>query len=383
LAAASTGSLYATISIGSSASFSKTAPVADEGTAASAPIAYFVSGITTGALSSGAAGFTAAPYVGVVESDVIDVTGYDFSVSGTGLVEWGANSNTGNGEYLDLGGFYFADVNKTHTAGATTPPFGADAATGFNIATDYSVAKSTAVVTGPTGFFSVATGSADGVFLNTQPNCGSGGTDIATGVVSNSGATVTFSGLTITQDQALFVCVEGNGTSTWVTGTPTVTATLVANTSTTANVTIASTNLYTLGTDGTSVYVREYVPAAATASTGYQSFLRVINTGTVAAKISFAFIDDTLGLAGTSATGTTTSAVPAGGAITLTSAQIEALVGTTEAASARPRVLVSAPSTITVQSYLYNSTANVFTEVSGGSNGGAGTGTNTTPQTGQ
>jgi len=238
-------------------------------------------------------------------------------------------------------------------------------------------------VTGPTGFFSVATGSADGVFLNTQPNCGSGGTDIATGVVSNSGATVTFSGLTITQDQALFVCVEGNGTSTWVTGTPTVTATLVANTSTTANVTIASTNLYTLGTDGTSVYVREYVPAAATASTGYQSFLRVINTGTVAAKISFAFIDDTLGLAGTSATGTTTSAVPAGGAITLTSAQIEALVGTTEAASARPRVLVSAPSTITVQSYLYNSTANVFTEVSGGSNGGAGTGTNTTPQTGQ
>jgi hypothetical protein len=75
--------------------------------------------------------------------------------------------------------------------------------------------------------------------------------------------------------------------------------------------------------------------------------------------------------------------VPVGGAITLTSAQIEALVGTAEASSARPRVLVTAPSTITVQSYLYNAAANVFTEVSGGSNGGAGTGYYTTFQTGQ
>jgi hypothetical protein len=385
LAAASTGSLYATISIGSSASYSATlsAPVADEGTAASAPIAYFVSGITSGALSSGAPGFSVAPYHGVVETDVIDVTGYQFSTSGTGLVEGGSNTNSGNGEWLDLGGFYFADVNNDHTITASTPPFGADASTGFNIAKDYTVAKSTAVVTGPTGFFSVATGgTTSGVFLSTSAYC-SGGTDIATGVVSSSGATVTFSGLTITQDQVLYVCVEGNGTSTWVTGTPTVTATLVANTSTTANVTIASTNLYTLGTNGSSVYVREYVPAAATASTGYQSFLRVINTGTAAAKISFAFIDDALGTASTSATGTTTSAVPVGGAITLTSAQVEALVGTPEAASARPRVLVTAPTTVTVQSYLYNSAANVFTEVSGGSNGGAGTGYYTTFQTGQ
>jgi hypothetical protein len=380
LAAASTGSLYATMSIGSSASFSKTTPVADEGTAASAPIAYFVSGITDGALSSGAAGFTAAPYNGIVETDVIDVTGYNFSTSGVGLVEWNGSSNTGYGYRLDLGAFYFADVNSSHGTGASTAPFGADASTGFNIATDYTVAKSTAVVTAPTGFFSVA--AANGVYLNNARNC-QGGVNYGTATITNSGATATFSGLTITENAPLYVCVLANQSTTWVTGTPTVTATLVANTSTTANVTIASTNLYTLGTDGTSVYVREYVPAAATASTGYQSFLRVINTGTVAAKISFAFIDDTLGLAGTSATGTTTSAVPAGGAITLTSAQIEALVGTTEAASARPRVLVSAPSTITVQSYLYNSTANVFTEVSGGSNGGAGTGTNTTPQTGQ
>jgi hypothetical protein len=385
LAAASTGSLYATMSIGSSASFSKTTPVADEGTAASAPIAYFVSGVTDGALSSGAAGFTAAPYDGVVESDVIDVVGHVNSTSGVELYNV-SGSNTGSGYILDLGAYYFADVNSSHGTGATTAPFGADAATGFNIATDYAAKASTAVVTAPTGFFNIANETGGSVYISGSKNCAGG---IITGVVSNSGATASFTLPTgYPSGYMLYVCVAASSTAvdqttTWVTGTPTLTATLVADATTTANVTLASTPLYTLGTDGTTVYVREYVPAAATASTGYQSFLRVINTGTAAAKISFAFIDDALGTASTSATGTTTSAVPVGGAITLTSAQVEALVGTPEAASARPRVLVTAPTAVTVQSYLYNSAANVFTEVSGGSNGGAGTGYYGTFQTGQ
>jgi hypothetical protein len=385
LAAASTGSLYATMSIGSSASYSKTltAPVADEGTAASAPIAYFVSGITDGALSSGAAGFTAAPYHGTVESDVIDVVGHVNSKSGVELYNV-SGSNTGNGYLLNLGAYYFKDVNSNSAGtGVTTPPFGADAATGFNIASNYNGgATSTAVVTGPAGFFSGATS----VFVSGVKNCSSPLGLSLPAKVSTDGSTATFAAGSVPQiitGVPVFVCVQGNGTTAWTPGTPSITATMVSNTSTTANVTIASTPLYTLGTDGTTVYVREYVPAAATASTGYQSFLRVINTGTVAAKIGFAFIDDTLGTASTSATGTTTSAVPVGGAITLTSAQVEALVGTPEAASARPRVLVTAPSTITVQSYLYNSAANVFTEVSGGSNGGVGPAYPVVLQTGQ
>jgi len=390
LAAAASGSLTATVSIGASASYSTTTPVADEATASTAPIAYFVSGITPGALQSGASGFTKTPYSGQVETDVIDVTGISgATVSASELVEAGSTTNTGASATtgvvtIDLGGFLFADVSTTttaQTAATGTQPFAADAATTFNIATDYTGATSSAVVTAPAGFFNVI-GTAGKVTLGTAANCL---TPTATATVSTNGATATFSNIpAFTQDKPLFVCVTGTSTTAWVAGTPSITATLVANTSTTANVTLASTNLYTLGTNGSSVYVREYVPAAATATTGYQSFLRVINTGSVAAKVSFAFIDDAAGVASTSATGTTASAVPAGGAITLTSSQVETLVGTPEAASARPRVLVTAPTSITVQSYLYNGAANVFTEVSGGSNGGAGTGGgSTTSATGQ
>jgi energy-converting hydrogenase Eha subunit A len=380
--AVTAGSLTATISIGSSASFSTTTIVQDESTASTAPIAYFVSGISSGALSSGL--FTAGgptPFHGVgAEKAVINVIGS----SGITLTD---NINVaGSQTVLDLGAYYFEDVNVTHSTGATTPPFGADAATGFNIATDYAASHSTAVVTAPAGFFNVATETGGSVYLSASANCAGG---IVSGVVSNSGATASFTVPTgYPSSFIIYVCVAASSTAVdqtavWVSGTPTLTATLVANATTTANVTLASTPLYTLGTNGASVYVREYVPAAATATSGYQSFLRVINTGTVPAKISFTFIDDTSGAASTSATGTTTSAVPVGGAITLTSAQIEALVGTPEAASARPRVLVTAPTSLTVQSYLYNAAANVFTEVSGGSNGGAGTGYYLPSQTGQ
>jgi len=60
----------------------------------------------------------------------------------------------------------------------------------------------------------------------------------------------------------------------------------------------------------------------------------------------------------------------------MTSAQIEALSGIKgpSSAGARPRVQVTAATNITVQSYLYNAAANVFTEVSGGSNGNGGSG---------
>jgi hypothetical protein len=387
--AASTGSLTATVSIGASASYSTTAPVADEATASTAPIATFVSGITDGALSSGL--FTGAglplPYTTAVnpEAAVINVVGGATGVQLTGNV-----NVAGNSVLLDLGGFYFADVNSTHTTGGTTAPYGADAAHSFNIATDYTAATSTAVVTAPAGFFSVANGTGGSVFLSASATCGAVLAGSTAAAISATGATATFSAIpAFTQDVPVYVCVQATtaDTTAWVQGTPSVTATMVSQLTTVASVTLASTNLYTLNSNGGTAYVREYVPAAATASTGYQSFIRVINTGSVPAKISFAFIDDAQGTALTSAAGTTTAAVPKGGAITLTSAQIEALVvaanGTAPTASARPRVFVTAPTTITVQSYLFNGAANVFTEVSGGTNGSAGTGNGVTTSTGQ
>jgi len=380
--------LQATMSLGASASYSATLTsiVQDEASAASAPIVTFVSGITDGALSSGL--FTGTglplPYTTAVgtEAAVINV------ITGSGVGLTGNVNVSGSSSLLDLGGFYFADVNTSHGASPTTPPFGADAATGFNIATDYTAATSTATVKGPAGFFNVATATGTTlngkVFLSASALCGS--SIGATVAVSTDGSTASFSAIpAFTQDVPRYVCVQAAepGKTAWVGGTPTITATLAPTVTTTASVVLPATNLYTLSANGGSVYVREYVPAAATG--GYTSFIRVINTGNVAAPISFAFIDDVAGGAPGNA-GTTTTSVPASGAITMDSAQIEALTGITPVSSstARPRVLVTAPTTITVQSYLYNAAANVFTEVSGGSNGGNGVGTGVpTPATGQ
>jgi len=386
-------SLTATMSLGASASFNTglTSIVQDEATAATAPIATFISGVNATALSSGS--FTTGgptPFSGnQTETSIINVT----SGAGTALtVPTGGTSNAAsqaNSELLDLGGFYFKDasVDTTTTVpgtGLDSPPFAADAATTFNIANDYTGAGSSvaATVTAPAGFFGVTavtgSGTAGGVYLNSAANCAPG-SNIATGVVNAAGTTATFTGVTpLATNVPYYVCVQAEiaNTHQWVTGTPSIVATLNSSTAAAATpISLAATNLYTLASNGGTVIVREYVPAAATASTGYQSFIRVINTGSVASPISFAFIDDAAG-GSAAAAGTTTTAVPAGGAITLTSSQIEALTGIAKptSANARPRVQVSASTTITVQSYLYNQAANVFTEVSGGSNGNGGNG---------
>jgi len=374
-------SLNATMSLGASASYSPTltAIVQDEATASTAPIATFVSGVTATALSSGA--FTTpagpAPFTGVTETAIINV----ISGAGTQLTNnlnvVSAGPATGT-ELLDLGGFYFKDVNTVHTAGTTSPPYGADANTDFNMITDYSGVGSSvsATLTAPAGFFSVV-GTTGSVFLATAPNC-TGAVAGGVGTVNASGSTVTFSGVTSPATSIVsYVCVQAatSHTPLWVAGTPSIVATLNSSTAAAATaISLPATALYPLLSNGGTVIVREYVPAAATASTGYQSFIRVINTGAVSSPISFAFIDDTAG--GTAAASGATAAVPAGGAITLTSAQIEALSGIAKptSAGARPRVQVTASTTITVQSYLYNSAANVFTEVSGGSNGNGGSG---------
>jgi hypothetical protein len=391
-------SLNATMSLGASASYAPTLTtiVQDEATASTAPIATFVSGITATALSSGL--FTTAPagpapFTGVTETAVINV------ISGAGTALSG-NANVGatGTELLDLGGFYFKDVSSDATTtnpgtGADSPPFAGDALTTFNIANFYGASVAApltagtinATVTAPAGFFSVAgvavpPGAAGKVFLASNPTCAAQVGASAT--VTAGGSVATFAAIPVQlTDVPLYVCVQANVPDTvlWTAGTPSLVANLVSGggvgAPVIAPVALTATNLYPLGSNGGTVIVREYVPAAATATTGYQSFIRVINTGSVASTIGFAFIDDTAG-GSAGARGLTTTAVPAGGAITLTSAQIEALAGIAKPASvnARPRVQVTASTTITVQSYLYNAAANVFTEVSGGSNGNGGSG---------
>jgi len=296
------------------------------------------------------------------------------SLIGTGSIQYNETAGipAGNYElYVQLGnGAKFAQA-----AGGTV----SSTATGFNLLTDYSGAGAalTGTVSGPAGFFSPAnqkgattTGS---VFLSSTPACSSPIAS-ATFSISTDGSTVTFTDSNVpnTGGTAVvfgeigglaleYVCVQAAvpNAVTWTPGQSYITATLGASTAETAlgvaPVTIAKTALYNLQTNGGNATVRSYIPAANGSGAGvYQSFIRVINTGSVTANISAAIVSDTTGLTGTP--GVFAKNLPAGAAVTVPSSTIEAAIvaagGTAPAAASRPRLYISGPTSITVQSFL-------------------------------
>lgn len=89
--------------------------------------------------------------------------------------------------------------------------------------------------------------------------------------------------------------------------------------------------------NGTSVTVSNYWPAALTDAYNYQGFVRIVNTGTLAAVFNGQFVNAD----GTkSATAPITASIPAGGSVTVSSQAIEAALGA-KAATDRPRLTVS------------------------------------------
>jgi alpha-tubulin suppressor-like RCC1 family protein len=116
---------------------------------------------------------------------------------------------------------------------------------------------------------------------------------------------------------------------------------------------------------GTSVAVRSFLPAA-NASSGYTGFIRVINTGTTTTPVSVSLLDGGTGQAGASAQ--LVASLPAGAAKTFSAQQVETALGLTLAASARPRILVSASASIDVQSFMSNPGGTV-TQLSGAQSG--------------
>ncbi len=101
----------------------------------------------------------------------------------------------------------------------------------------------------------------------------------------------------------------------------------------------------------TSVDVRSYVPVANSRG-GYTSFIRVINTGTTATPLSVAVIDGPTGVVGASAP--LTASLPTGAAVTFTAQQVEEALGSPLPAGERPRIRVTANSSIEVQSFMSN-----------------------------
>lgn len=112
--------------------------------------------------------------------------------------------------------------------------------------------------------------------------------------------------------------------------------------------------------------VRTYVPAAS-ASSGYTSYLRVINAGSSATPVSVARIDGATGAVGTWAV--LTPSLAARGAHTFSAQQVEAALGSTMAASDRPRIRVSGHlSVLEVQSFLLQP-GGLFDEISAAQSG--------------
>ena len=102
---------------------------------------------------------------------------------------------------------------------------------------------------------------------------------------------------------------------------------------------------------GTSVDVPSYLPWALHTS-GYASYLRIINTGSSATAVSVALIDGDSGAVGTAAT--LNPALAPGAAVTYSGQQIEAAIRVSPLVSARPRLRVTSTTAVDVQSFQSN-----------------------------
>ena len=330
--------LPTSMSIGSSTAIS-----ADVDTVSTSNSVVSVNGITTTVLASNAPTFVSGVGGGAVETKKIQVA------TGTGIVTVdGTTGNTqGTANLINFGGFKFVDG-----AGAVA----ADGATTFNMAGNYLGGSSTlnAVLTGN---FGAAVGTGGKVFLSSTANCSS-----ITATATVNATTATFAGVTTpVTGVSSFVCMQVNTSNTILipATTPTLVTTVTGATAATASLVSASASLYPLVNNGALIRVNSYIPAS---SVGYSSFIRVINTGSVAAPVTASVVDQVTGIAGTASV--IVSSLAAGGSTTLTSTQVEAAVGTIATSANRPTLQITAPTSLAVQSFMLSPNG-TFTLVSG------------------
>lgn len=261
----------------------------------------------------------------------------------------------------------------TATNGATVL---ADGASAYTIASQVTAATTlTGTVTAPAGFFAPL-GTTGQLWLQASGCTAAGGTGAASGsALAGSPSTVfTTAALaaaatsvslvgTATPTTAIpyNICMGISKTIAASAGTPTLAGTLVhATTAVDSNETVAA-NLYSLGLNGSQRDVRSYIPAS---TVGYTSFVRVINSGVIAAPVSGQWIYEN-GTSGTAAV--LIASHPAGGAVTLNSVQIEAALGAPSViGNNRPRLRLTAPTTaLEAQSFFLTNANGNFSDVSG------------------
>lgn len=311
-------------------------------------------------LESATAAKTAVDYAQAVtlsftastETKKIDLTlatpgaGLTTGVAGANLVQLGKIKATNNADVTPV------DLDTDAALAETSIVAGAPA---FSAAYVVTVAPSTGAFT-----------AKQGLALYTGPGCTgvpAGGAlvqaPLATAVVAST-ASITLTGGGTAANAAtdllggLYVCSDYSGvTAGGVLSalTPTISAVYTKASTTYTGDTLGNNTGYALTTNGQTVDVRSYIPGG---TAGYTSFVRVINTGTIAAVVKGQWLYED-GTAGTAvALG---SALAAGGAHTYTSNDIETAIGapTATIGQNRPRLRLTAPTSgLQAQSFFLN-----------------------------
>ena len=175
-----------------------------------------------------------------------------------------------------------------------------------------------------------------------------------TSTTASAAATIAVPIASVTSGTPLFVCLSAPSPTNVATPlSPTITATLANSVVATAAQTQVTGAGYALGYNGTQIDVSNYLPIVLATTSGFEQYLRIANTGSREAAVSVALIDQDTGVVGASAPVVT---LKPGASKTIRGSDIEAALGVTLAAEARPRLRVTAPTTgLTVQNMLMTS----------------------------
>lgn len=227
-------------------------------------------------------GATATGYFTAAETAQVNVNTSLKSFTATTAAS-AATAATGSTTLLNVG------ATKVVVAALTKPTGGTAALADFGNTTFVA-----------TGDFSVAGASA---YLASTSDCLAANTTAA-GTISTDGKTATFAAVAPAVAGAVnYVCYSVPGTKVVPYGVQyAVSAASVAAGATTIATTGTAGNVYLLTSNGASVTVPAFVPSTGTAGNGYNTYLRVINTGNLSTPIQVAAYDSVKGTVGTAST---------------------------------------------------------------------------------
>jgi hypothetical protein len=178
----------------------------------------------------------------------------------------------------------------------------------------------------------------------------------------------------VTTGTPYFVCMTApSATNTATPIQATIAATVTNTVTTTDSIGAASGNGYSLGYNGSTVDVQTYWPGGLSAY-GFNSYLRITNTGSVTAAISAQHFTTVGALTGTSTVLAVaklpTGTLAAGQSVLIPSSQIDGLIGVAPSGLESGRIRISAPTDgLRVQSLLQSSAGELIefnNKVSGG-----------------